>query len=343
MTEQGPGGFVTTVEQRRGILVAVISGGRPELRHRPTASFLPALHTAGVADVIWSVSEPDAPGYEPDAHPLSVYPRGWAEEYAAAHWMHPDPPAPEAFLGAFPGREWACREAERRGCWAVLQLDDNIDLLKFLRGTASSQRLVTDRGGLSLFVDLLAAVMLSTNARMAGAQLDSVNPASLETKVARVGFPYSLFLERVGPSREEWFGPFEDDITHALQYGSRADGATTALVPTLHYHKENQSRTGMRKHYDPARSQQLQRLFPQAATVGVRKTRSNGRGEPRVFHKMPRGAIRNPLIVRDPVLFGAVRGRLQDLAAEWLVAEEAGNRAKVARRTRSVTPADPAG
>jgi hypothetical protein len=179
--------------------------------------------------------------------------------------------------------------------------------------------------------------MLSTNAWTVGALLDSANPASLETKVARTGFPYSLFLERVEPGREEWFGPFEDDITHSLQYGSRADGATTAIVGSLRYIKESKSTTGMRKHYDSARSQQLQRLFPQAATVGVRKTRSNGRGEPRVFHKMPRGAIRNPLIIRDPDLFAAVRATLQGLAAEWLVAEEAGNRAKVARRTRTAT------
>jgi hypothetical protein len=329
--------FITSAEQRGGILVAVISGGRPELRQRPTANYLPVLKAAGVADVIWSVSEHDAPGYEPDAHGLSVYPRAWAEEYAAAHWMHPNPPVPGGFLGAFPGREWACREAERRGCWAVLQLDDNITRLAFLRYMAASTRLVTDRGGLGLFADLLAAVMLSTNARMVGARLTSVARDGNVTKAARVGFPYSLFLERVGPGREEWFGPFEDDIVHALQYGSRADGATAALVPTLRYGKESQSTTGMRKHYDATRAVQLQRLFPQAATIGIRKGRSNGSGEPRVIHRMPRGAIRNPLIIRDPDLFAAVRSRLQGLAAEWLVAEEAGNRAKVARRTRTAS------
>jgi hypothetical protein len=329
--------FVTSAEQRGGILVAVISGGRPELRQRPTADYLSALRGAGVSDVIWSVSELDAPGYEPDAHGLSVYPRDWAEDYATAHWMQPTPPTPGGFLGAFPGREWACREAERRGCWAVLQLDDNIDTLGFLRPTAPGQNLVTNHGGLGLFADLLAAVTLSTNARMVGARLTSVARDGNVTRVARVGFPYSLFLERVGPGREAWSGPFEDDITQALRYGSRADGVTAALIPALRYRKESQSKTGMRKHYDPTRSVQLQRLFPQAAAIGIRKGRSNGSGEPRVFHRMPRGAIRNPLIIRDPDLFGAVRSRLQELAAEWLVAEVAGNRAKVARRTRTVT------
>jgi hypothetical protein len=325
--------FVTTSEQRGGILVAVVSGGRPQLRQRPTAALLPALAPAGVSDVVWAVSEPDAAGYEPDAHGLSVYPRSWAEEYAAAHWMHPTLPVPGGFLGAFPGREWACREAERRGCWAVLQLDDNIDRLSFLRGSALG--FINDHGGLALFTDLLAAVALSTNAWTVGGNLRSLNP-SYKKVTARTGFPYSLFLERVGPGREAWFGPFEDDITHSLQYGSRADGATAAVVPTLHYHKENQSKTGMRKHYDATRAVQLQRLFPQAASIGIRRGRSNGRGEPRVIHRMPAGAIRNPLIIRDPALFGAVRNALQDLAAKWLAVEEAGNRAKVARRTRTV-------
>jgi hypothetical protein len=326
--------FVTTSEQRGGVLVAVISGGRPELRRRPTAGYLPQTEEAGVAGTVWSVSEADAPGYEGDGNPLTVYPREWAEEYAATHWMRPDPPKPGGWLGAFPGREWACREAERRGCWAVLQLDDNIDWLCFLRGTGASKHFVTRRGGMALFLDFLAGVMLATNARTVGAQLDSVSPSSAQAAVvARAGFPYSLFLERVGPGREEWFGPFEDDITHSLQYGGRSDGATAAVMPTLHYKKEPGSRTGMRAHYDDTRALQLQRLFPEAAKINVRATRSNGRGGPRVFHTMPPGAIRNPLIVRDPVLFAAVRDALQALTEEWFDAEAAANRDKARRRT----------
>jgi hypothetical protein len=325
--------FVTTSEQRGGILVAVITGGRPELRRRPTAAYLPQIRDM-VDGAAWILSDTDADSYEPDGHDHLIYPRAWAEEYAAAHWMQPEPPQPGAFLGAFPGREWACREAERRGCWAVLQLDDNIDWLCFLRGTGASKHLVTNSGGMALFLDLLAGVLLSTNARTVGAQLSSVNPSSQQARqVARAGFPYSLFLEQVGPGREEWFGPFEDDITHSLQYGSRDDGATAAVIPTLIYQKETSSKTGMRAHYNETRAVQLQRLFPEAAKINIRATRSNGRGEPRVFHTMPRGAIRNPLVVRDPTLFGAVRDRLQQLTEEWYEAEAAGNREKVRRRS----------
>lgn len=326
--------YVTTSEQRGGILVAVISGGRPELRRRPTRTYLPQVLDAGVSGAEWVISSTDAGSYERDGFPLSVYERSWAEEYAAAHWMQPTPPAPGAFLGAFPGREWACREAERRGCWAVLQLDDNIDWLCFLRGTAASKHFVTARGGMGLFLDLLAGIMLATNAWTVGAQLDAVSPSAKQAaQVARAGFPYSLFLERVGPGREEWFGPFEDDITHSLQYGGRDDGATAAVVPTLHYKKETSSKTGMRAHYGAERAVQLQRLFPQSAKVNVRATRSNGRGGPRVFHTMPPGAMRNPLVVRDRDLFGRVRDAFQALTEEWWTDEAAANREKIVRRT----------
>jgi hypothetical protein len=325
--------FVTTSEQRAGILVAVVTGGRPELRQRPTRRFLADLDAAGMHDIVWVVSDRDAPLYERDKYPLAVYERAWAEEYAAGHWMQPEPPQPGAFLGAFPGREWACREAERRGCWAVLQLDDNIERLTFLRG--SSAAWVQDtQGGLALHMDLLSGVLASTNAWTVGAQLDAVSPSVKQaSKVARPGFPYSLFVERVGPGREEWFGPFEDDITHSLQYGSRPDGATTAVMPSVLYNKEHRKKSGMRQHYNETRALQLQRLFPQAAKINVRATRSNGRGEPRVFHTMPPGAIRNPLKVRDPDLFAAVRDRLSELAGAWVDVEARMIREKVDRRT----------
>lgn len=330
--------YVTSSEQRAGILVAVISGGRPELSRRPTAAYLPALTAAGVGGVVWAVSDTDADRYEPDGNDLAVYPRAWAEEYAATHWMQPAPPTPGGFLGAFPGREWACREAEARGCWAVLQLDDNIHSLSFLRGSTAGVNLVAARGGMALFLDLLAGVLASTNARTAGAQLSSVSPSVNDArKLARAGFPYSLFLEQVGPGREEWYGPFEDDITHSLQYGSRGDGATAAVVTRLLYEKETTSKSGMRAHYNETRAVQLQRLFPESAKVGVRATKSNGRGGPRVFHTMPPGAMRNPLVVRDPALFGEVRRTLTALTEEWVQAEAEATRAKVARRAGQAT------
>lgn len=325
----------TTPEERAGVLVAVISGGRPELKQRPVHRLLPAADGA-VMETVWVVSDADAETYEEDpGHPLAVYPREWAEEYAAAHWMLPTPPEPGGFLGAFPGREWACREAERRGCWAVLQLDDNIDTWAFLRRSGHSMQFTNRAGGLALFLDLFAAVALATNARTVGAQLDSVSPSSNQARqIARPGFPYSCFLERVGEGREEWYGPFEDDITHSLQYGARHDGATAAVMPLLHYHKEPKSKSGMRQHYNHTRAVQLQRCFPQAADIAVRRKHSNGRGEARVFHQLRRGAIRNPLVVRDQARYAAVGDTLTTLIGQWYEGEERSNREKARRRGR---------
>lgn len=323
--------YVTSEADRAGLLVAVITGGRPLLKQRTVARYFPQMHAAGVADIVWVANERHAPDLEPDEHEVVTYSDDWAFEYARDHWMTPEtPPEPGGFFGAFPGREAAAREAERRGCWGVLMLDDNIDRIMFVRDTRGGNAVISDLGGFSFFVDMLAGVSLSTNAWTVGAQLSSIPEP--EFKIARPGFPYSLFIERVGEGREEWYGPFEDDITHSLQYGDRADGATAAIVPMIRYHKENTSKTGMRGKYNHERSRSLQRLQPHVAKVGVRATRSNGQGEARVFHSMPAGAIRNPLAVHDHDLYGGVREALVAATKQWKVAERDGNRAKALER-----------
>jgi hypothetical protein len=326
--------FVTSAEQRAGLLVAIITGGRPKLEQRPTGEFVADMKAAGVGDVVWVVSDRDADGYERDDCDLAVYShKKFAYPYAREHWMRVEPPEPDGFYGAFPGREWACREAERRGFWGVLQLDDNILRVALRRVSKTGIRVTHENGGMGLVVDMLAAMALSTNARTVGAQLGSVNPTKYDApKLIRPGFPYSLFIERVGPTREPWYGPYEDDITHSFQYGDRADGATAAVMPGLVYAKESKSTTGMRAKYDATRSVQLQRLMPQGAKVGVRASRSNGRGGPRVFHTMPPGAIRNPVTVRNRRLYTAAAARMGELTTAWFAAEMAYNQGKSGKR-----------
>lgn len=331
--------LVTTDEQRAGLLVAVVSGDRPTLKERPTHRFLAGLAELGVSGPVWVVSSSDAPLYEEDDYELCVYPQAWAEEYADAHWTDINPRQPGGRLGPPPGREWACREAERRGCWGVLTLDDNITRLNIIRegSCGVTFALADDLGGLGFYADMLAGVALSTNARMIGANLDAVpSIAKSDRVVARPGFPYSLYVERVGPGREEWYGPCEDDIIHAFQYGTRPDGATAAVMPFLLYRKENLSGTGLRRIYDSTRSVGLQRMFPESAKVIIRKAHANGRGEPRVFHKMSRNAIRNPLTVHDRALYAAVRANLEALTALWHDAYLDGKRRKAIRRTETV-------
>lgn len=326
-----PKSYITNPEQRSGLLVAVITGGRPNLIERQTSGLLPHLKTFGMHNIVWVVSDKDADGYERDDHELAVYTREWAYEYAREHWMLAEPPEPGGFFGAFPGREWACLEAERRGCWGVLQLDDNIMKLCMPRGTKASYRIAERNGGLALYADLLCAVALSTNSHMTGANLNSVaNDAGV---VARAGFPYSLFIERVGEGREHWNGPYEDDITHAFQYGTRADGATAAVLPSIRYLKESKSKTGMRSKYNHMRSVQLQRIFPESAKLMIKKQRSNGRGGPRIFHQMQNNAVRNRLTVLDPDLWGAAKARIEQLIEEWHPLQIEMTREKIAKRT----------
>lgn len=321
---------VLTGRQRSRLLVAIISGGRPSLQERPTSKYVEGLQAAGFT-VVWVVSEADAPGYERDSCEVVTYPVGWAYEYAKEHWMRVEPPELGGFHGAFVGREAACREAERRGCWGVLQLDDNIQELVLYRGGSASREMLDRSGWLALFADVLGGISLSTNARTVGAQMTAV--ISKQTNyLARPGFPYSLFVERVGEGREEWYGPYEDDITHSFQYGDRADGATAALVPLIQYLKESKSKSGMRAKYDHTRSVQLQRLIPQGADIKVMATKANGRGAPRVFHKMKAGAIRNPLRVHDQEMYRRVQSRLEGYALEWLELERAANRLKLVKR-----------
>lgn len=298
-----------------GVLVAVITGGRPGLKERPTAKHLESIRAAGFSQIAWVMHERDAEGYERDENEVVTYSEEWAHDWAANHWFETTPPEAGGFYGAFVGREAACQEAERRGCWAVLQLDDNIASISLVRGSKAGSDTAVEIGGLGRFAEILADVVASTNGRMVGAQLQAVS--AIESKMARPGFPYSCFVELVGEGREEWWGPFEDDISHAIQYGQRADGATALVVPTLNYIKESKSKTGMRAKYNHARSRQLQAIFPHSASVGVKRAKANGMGGPRVFHKMNAGAIRNPLVVNDWERYDAARAKVREAVEAW--------------------------
>lgn len=316
-----------TQKERNGLLVAVITGGRPALRDRPTAKYLDDLKAAG-HPVCWVLGDWDAPEYEHDKHEHVVYTRQWAEQYAAEHWTLPGTPEPGQFLGAFVGREWACLEAERRGCWGVLQLDDNITGLGMI---FNSHGFAREKGGMRYFADLLGTAALATNGRTVGAQLNSV-PG--QKKWLRPGFPYSLFVERIGPDREHWYGPFEDDIMHSLQYGSRAERGTALVFTALKYDKETKKMNGMRKNYNHERSKALGRVFPEVAKSTVIRGKSNGFPAPRVFHKMASNAIRTPLVVTDRARFGALQAEVAKLAGEWRDWKMVRNREKMERRAR---------
>lgn len=310
---------VTKAEYLEGVLVAVISGGRNALKSRPTAGMLRQAENAG-AQVAWIVSERDAPGYERDRYPVETYTSEWAFDYASKHWTDTlKSPDPHGFLGAFVGREAACVEAERRGCWAVMQLDDNIIRLGVIQaGHPFGHEVATRNGGLALHLDMLAGIARATNMSMVGAQLCSIGLGDRTQipKIARTGYPYSCFIEKVGAGREHWFGPFEDDIMHSMQYGLSPLDVTAGVFPNLRYLKAHgNDKTGMRKHYNHTRAVALQRMFPQIADIAVRATHSNGRGSPRVFHRMT-NRFHSPIRVVDADLLGQVKDEMTRLVHE---------------------------
>jgi hypothetical protein len=331
---------VTPTDRLASVLPVVISGGRPSVWERLTGKFLPALHGV-TADPVWVVRDDEAPGYQPDGREIITYPRDWAEDWARAHWTDVRPYQAGGFLGGFPGREWACQEAGRRGYWAVLMLDDNIRRLSVMQGSATACRVAEEAGGLGLYADLLAAVTLSSNAAMCGAQLMAVNPADEIRVFARAGFCYSLFIERLGEGREPWHGPSEDDIIHAFSYGRVGSRWTTAVVVPLRYQKEHTKGGGLRGWYDDTRSAGLQRLFPQSARLTVQVAHANGRGAARLFHTMVNDAIATPLIIEDAGLFGAARDRARELVAASVaerktdIAKILATRAEGARRRQA--------
>jgi len=322
--------FVTPADQLAGILPAVISGGRPRLADRPTARFLPALHDV-TQDPVWIVRDDDAPGYERDGHEVITYPLDWAEQYAGEHWTSHVPYGAGAFLGAFCGREHACRVAEQRGCWAVLLLDDNLRRLAFIVQFRAGVDAAAAGGGLALFADLLAAVTLSTNGHMTGAHLDAIHQTAFRTDLlARTGYPYSLYLERTGPGRPPYCGPTEDDILHAIAWDQPGTTATTLLVPSLRYMKDHGGRTGMRGHYDSTRSVGLQRVAPQASKLTVMSAHANGSGGPRVFHRTR--PVRTPKVITDRELYDAACRKVEQLGAQMYAGHRQYRAAKLRER-----------
>jgi hypothetical protein len=298
-------------------LVAIITGGRPSLAERITARHLPSLQAAGFPDVEWVVREDQAAGYEPDAHPFNTYPVAWADSYARTHWRHPVARwEAGGFFGAFTGREWAMRTAEERGYDAVLQLDDNVKLLGLVTCTRPVSREVMDPGEM---LSLLREFAASTNVSMLGAQLNSVPPQG-KVKIIRAGYPYSVFIEKCGPGRMPWYGPYEDDVMHALEYAlNGGPGRTAGVVELMRYIKDHGSKTGMRKHYDNTRGLELPRRYPNNASLKVSRSTSSPKqtnGTRSVRHVLNTRGF-TPVKVTDPARYAEATAALTAGVAEY--------------------------
>lgn len=313
------------------ILVSVITGGRPTLDARLTRQFFPSLIASGFLDIEWVLREDHASAYERDDFPLNTYPVEWASTYARKHWRHPTAVWEDGgFFGAFPGREWAMRTAEERGYEAVLQMDDNVHTIAVCNSTQPAYREALPAGEV---LRILTDLALSTNARMCGAQLNSAPPEGL-VSVIRPGYPYSVFVERTGPGRMPYYGPFEDDIMHALEYALHGGpNRTAAVVDTLRYNKEYKAGSGgMRTAYNAERGLEIARRYPKNARIAMgRRSSSPRETQQGVRHFLTTKGF-TPVRVIDLDRFTDADARLREALARGVELKREQDRRKIVRR-----------
>lgn len=308
------------------VLVAVISGKRPLLRQRPTAKILPGLPW----HCVWFVREDQANEYEPDGNEIHAYDTDWASEYARAHWRHPKAEWEHGgFHGAFTGREAAMRYAEEHGYGYVVQLDDNISEMGYRDSNRQRLRALADPATCLLHLTLLAQ---STNAHMVGAQLNASAPDKI--RLLRNGFPYSCFTEKTA-NRQPWYGPFEDDIMHAMEYGLHGGPQrTVAITDAIRYTKPGvaSKRDGMRGHYDNSRGLELPRRYPDNARLTVtRRTLSNSDKAKGVRHILKTTGF-TPVRVTDRTIYDATISEMKRILDECQTEMRRVNQDKIRRR-----------
>lgn len=311
------------------VLVAVITGGRPALKDRVTHRFFPDLRATGFPDIEWVIREDHVASYEQDDTPMNVYPVEWASDYAHDHWRHPTARWEHGgFFGAFPGREWAMQTAEERGYDAVLQLDDNVIRLGVLNANQPSYRSVMSPGRM---LRLLVELSASTNAMMLGAQLNSTPPTRFQ--VIRPGYPYSVFIERTGSGRMPYYGPFEDDIMHALEY-ARNGGAnrTAGVVEAFRYYKHHQVSGGMRGSYDGTRGLEISRRYPDNARIGEGKRTSSPNDRQRGVRHFLNTRGFTPIRVTDRERYDLAAKETREAVTRAVAAKREWDRAKMRRR-----------
>lgn len=291
------------------VLIAVITGNRPRLEQRPTRLILDRLEAAGYTNVEWVVRENHAPDYETDHRPLNVYSNVFTTTYARDHWRHPKAKwAPDAFMGAFAGREHIVRDAARRGFKHVLQLDDNV--LRINTALAGSRSENTVGATAVECVNVLLGMAASTNAAMCGMQLSALRPNTAK-RIVRPGYPYSVFVETITPHRVPYYGPFEDDIMHALDYALSPSPMTAAVVPGLVYVKESKPTSGgMRSNYTVERGLGLVQHFPKnAVLMETSRTSSVMETERGIRHRLNTNGF-TPVQVTDDALYDRSRDAL---------------------------------
>ena len=217
------------------ILVAIISGGRPD--NRPTEKY--------ELDGYWCIISNNSEGYETDIDIINV-PDDF-REYYRANWALSD------FGMKVPmNRSYAIKYASEQGYRYLIQLDDNI--------SGWDMCCLTKRGGvrqvykrinnITPFMNALADVLRFTNAGMSGLNLAAMQPEK-STNLLSERYVYSVLcldLDRV----PYFYGDVEEDI--AMRYQLAQQKIPVAQIIPFRYSKTGQrsskDTSGNRAMYD---------------------------------------------------------------------------------------------
>lgn len=287
--------------------VYVISHGRAERTQRPTTIL---LDNAGV-DYYITMSDSQVDDYVKNGvarDKIVVAPDEWANEYMMKHRTFKI----DGFNGAVPNREMCNIHAREHGKKYAFQLDDNIiNLFIDHRGIKKSD--VETYADINEWLSIMVNIAESTNIGLLGLELGAT-PAR-DKRIVRNGYAYSFFLENV-QADIHWLGPFDDDVTHNLDF-NHSMHYTNAVLTAFGYGKESKSNTGMRKAYDKFEAERpmgVANLYPDHVKVGV-KPKANGTGK-RFYHVFT-GRLHQNIRVKDKALFTETINETKQVIKEY--------------------------
>lgn len=245
------------------VRVYVITHGRPKSSQRPTCAILDKAQIKYYLVMNeGQVSDYMANGV--DRKQIIISTNKFENEYFPRHRTYP-----VDFHGAICNRERCNIDARKHHIKYAVQLDDNIKDIYVRRDTI--KRYDQDQWlypFLSELIQHMRNICDSTNIGFLGLSMGAI-PAA-QKRILRVGYAYSFFMENV-EANIPWRGPFDDDVTHNLDF-NHSGNYTCALLTLFTYGKESKSKTGMRKMYDKYQKQRpmgVANIYPEHVKVGI--------------------------------------------------------------------------
>lgn len=219
------------------------------------------------------------------------------------------------FHGAICNRAMCNIHAKADGKKYAVQLDDNIIHLSIgKRPFRVGDKAYFCMDYIPNMIEHMRDICESTNIGFLGLGMGTATP-TFESKILRVGYAYSFFMENV-EANIPWRGPFDDDVLHNLDF-NHSGKYTNALVTAYGYGKETKSKTGMRgayNKYEAIRPIGTANIYPDHIGVGVA---AKANGKDRRFYHIFRKAMHQNIKVTDKELFEATIKAINNDVRSW--------------------------